>query len=108
MGDDLTADLYPSRVAVTCETCGRPFTAIVVYEPTPDGGELVCFDCPRCGHRYEAAAVTPRGVALRARLDAALAMARPRETARQRKRSEKQLRRVARLRRELQREVRRP
>ncbi len=107
MSDEATADLFPSGIGVTCEACGRPFVATVRYEPTPDGGELICFDCPHCARRYEAAVISPRGVALRARLQRALAMARPRETARQRKRSEKQLRRVARLRRELEREVRR-
>ena len=91
---------FPATLSVTCEQCDRPFTATVLYEPTDEGGELVCFDCPHCDRRYEAATVTAHGIRLREQLQRALDTWR-----RHRRPGDRKY--VERLRRDLAREVRR-
>lgn len=53
---------------VTCDKCNQPFAPELKAEPVLGGGELQYFTCPYCGHRYEVAFITDKGLELRARL----------------------------------------
>lgn len=55
---------------VTCDQCGKRFGPAVKVEHLPDGGEQWWFKCLHCGHRYEVATITAKGVQLRTELDA--------------------------------------
>lgn len=56
---------------VVCNQCKKRFGPALKLDSTDDGGERWWFQCPSCHHRYEVAAITARGVALRAQLEQA-------------------------------------
>lgn len=55
---------------VTCEKCGKRFGPSLKTDKLEDGGEQWWFKCLHCGHRYEVANITARGVELRTELEA--------------------------------------
>jgi transcription elongation factor Elf1 len=81
------------RHTVQCDNCGRRFRERLYDEPQRDGGLLRKFECPRCGQEYLVALYTPRGAQIFAQLQGTLV-------------SDKKT--IAKLRRALRREVRRP
>lgn len=56
----ILAALFGPRVR--CDECGRAFSPKLRDDPTPSGGMWRHFNCPRCGHHYDVATISPRGV----------------------------------------------